>query len=467
MQSKAINVTDESRGIVPTILLLAWPVFVEQILTTLVSFVDTAMVGSMGPTATASVTISNSPIFLLNGLFMALGTGVTALTARAVGAGETDNVKKVIEHAVLALFAIGLPIALVMIALHRMIPVWMGAEAAIIDTAATYNLITGFGRFFVMASMILGACFRGYGDTRTPMIINIIMNIENVIGNYLLIYPVRTVTFLGRSFTMWGAGLGVAGAAIATAIGMITAGSIAMGMTLSKKNVYSVRLRDCFRMDRKLSGRILSISFPSMLERSCMSLAGIVTARTVATLGTIAIAANSLALTGESLSFMPAFAFQIAVTTLVGQCLGAGKPDLAHRFIRTTMLMAIITMSFTGMIIYVFATPIISFFTPSAEVIAMAAVCLRIIAVVQPVQVAGWVFAGALRGAGDTKMSFYITAATTWLIRTLLSVIAIRKLGLGLDAYIFCEDLEIIARCILLWIYFSKGKWKTRLENMD
>lgn len=467
MAKTGINATDESRSVPMTILLLAWPVFVEQILTTLVSFVDTAMVGSLGAGATASVTISNSPIFLLNGVLMALGTGITALTARAVGAGEPEKVQQVVRHALLAIVVIGIPIVSVIIALHRFIPVWMGAAPEIIDTAADYNFITGFGRLFIMTSMMMSACFRGYGDTKTPLKINIAMNLENVVGNFLLIYPTRTVTFLGRSFRMWGAGLEVRGAAIATALGMFMAGAIALYMTFTKKNAYRVRIGDIFRKpDGKLSGQILSISFPSMLERMCMSLSGIVTARTIATLGTIAIAANSLCLTGESLSFMPAMAFQIAITTLVGQCLGAKKLDLAKKFIRTTMGIALVTMTFTGIGLWIFATPILTFFTPDEAVIEIGAKCLRIIALVQPVQVAGWVFSGILKGAGDTKMNFYITAFTTWSVRTLLTVIAISRMGMDLTAAIWVEDLEIIVRCLLFYLYYSTGKWKTKMEHI-
>lgn len=467
MARTGINVTDESRSVPKTILLLAWPVFLEQILTTLVGFVDTAMVGSLGAAATASVTISNSPIFLLNGVLMALGTGITALTARAVGAGEPEKVQQVVRHALLAMVVIGIPIVSVIIALHRFIPVWMGAAPEIIDTAADYNFITGFGRLFIMTSMMMNACFRGYGDTRTPLKINVAMNLENVVGNYLLIYPSRNITVLGRTFRMWGAGLGVRGAAIATALGMFMAGAIALYMTFHRKNAYRVSIGDIFRRpDTKLSGQIVSISFPSMLERMCMSLAGIISARTIATLGTISIAANSLCLTGESLSFMPAMAFQIAVTTLVGQCLGAKKIDLAKKFIRTTMGIALVTMTFTGIALWIFATPILTFFTPDKEVIAIGAKCLRIIALVQPVQVAGWVFSGVLKGAGDTKMNFYITAFTTWTFRTLLTVIAIRKMGLDLTAAIWVEDIEIIARCLLFYIYYSTGKWKTKMDHI-
>ena len=203
-----------------TILLLAWPVFVEQIFTTLVSFADTAMVGSLGAEATAAISISNSPVFLLNGLIMSLGVGITALVARATGRGDEEAVRKLMRHALLAIVYVGIPITLVVIALYRQIPLWMGADASFLDTAARYNLIVSCGRIFSLTAMILNSAFRGYGDTKTPMKANLILNIVNVIGNFLLIYPTRIVPVLGIDLTMPGAGLGVEGAAIATAVGM-------------------------------------------------------------------------------------------------------------------------------------------------------------------------------------------------------------------------------------------------------
>lgn len=465
MAKSSINVTDESRSVTKTIVLLAWPVFLEQILTTLVSYADTAMVGSLGAWATASVTISNSPIFLLNGVIMALGVGLTALVARSVGAGDTETVRKLIRHAILIIIFIGIPICVLNALLHRLIPLWMGAEPDILDTAAQYNLIVAAGRIFALTSMVLNSVFRGYGDTKTPLLINTVMNVVNVIGNFLLIYPTRIITVLGVSFTMPGAGWEVAGAAAATAIGMCAAGIMALIITFKRKNEYIISMRDSFRPDIVLTKQLFRISFPAMLERIFMSSSGIFVTSSIATLGTANVAANSLCLTAESLSFMPGFAFQTATTTLVGQSLGAGKPALAEKFVKKTMLIALITMTFTGAGLFVFSNQIISIFTPDVQVIALAAHCLRLVAFLQPPQVASWVFSGALRGAGDTKFNFYITAATNWAVRTLWSVLCIRVFGLGLFSTQVCTLAENLVRLSLLTMRYKTGKWKNIMHT--
>ena len=465
MAGKSINVTDESRSVFMTIFLLAWPVFLEQIFTTLVGYADTAMVGSMGAEATASVSISQSPLMLLNGVIMALGVGITTLVARSVGAGDKEQVRKLMHHAILAILFVGLPVSLVSIALHRLIPYWMGAAPEILETAATYNLIVCIGRIFMTTSMILNSAFRGYGDTRTPLIGNVMMNVINVFFNFLLIYPTRMVTVFSRDVQIWGAGLGVAGAAVATAIGMFVAGMFSLWAAFIRKGEYTIDVRTGWKPDLPLIRQILFISFPAMLERLFMSSAGVINGRTIASLGTVNVASNSLCLTAESMSFMPAFAFQTAITTLVGQSLGAKKPDLAQRFVKTTLFSGTVVMLFTGTALYVFSRQIIGFFTPDQRVIDLASQCLRVTAFMQVPQVLGWTFSGVLRGAGDTRFNFYITAATTWLVRTLWCVLMVRVFHHGLVATMYVTLAEGIIRLGLLFWRYSTGRWKNAIRD--
>ena len=464
---KQLNVTDESRSIPMTIILLAWPVFIEQVFTTLVSFADTAMVGALGKEATASISISNSPIFLLNGIMMALGVGITTMVAHAVGAGEHERVKNLMRHAFLLILYIGLPISIIVAALSRMIPLWMGAGEDIIDMATNYNLIVSVGRVFMLASMVLNSAFRGYGDTKTPMILNIVMNAINIVGNYLLINPTRQITVLGLTFTMPGAGWGVNGAAVATALGMIVAGVMALYIAFKKSNPYRISIggKGFFRMDKELTGEIFKISLPAVLERVFMSSSGIFVSSSLATLGTASIAANSLYSSAESLSYMPAFAFQTAITTLTGQSLGAKKPHLAEKFLKWTLIMGTVVMALTSVGLYVFSVPIIGIFTPDEEVIELAAECLRIMAVIQIPQMIAWVIGGLLRGAGDTKSSFYITAATNWGIRTLFAVLLVRVFHQNLVAYCYVIDIEIMVRLLLMYLRYRSGKWKTIMNK--
>lgn len=349
--------------------------------------------GSLGATATASVSISNSFVFLLNGAVMALGVGITAYVARSVGAKDYEAAKAYIRHALLLLVLVGLPTALVPVILCKQIPLWMGAGEDFLATAQEYLLITSVFRIFTMAMMVLGSVFRSRGDTKTPLRINIVVNLLNIVGNYLLIHEPHTlhiaVGFLGIDWTipMWGAGLGVASAALSTGISWLLGGTALIVMLYVKKDPTQISLRDSFKPDMGIIRRVVKLSIPAMLERICMSLSGIVVTKSIATLGTAAVAANAVYSTAESLSFMPAFAFATAATTLVGQSLGAQKPQLAKRYAWSTVGVGVGVMLLAGMGLYVFANPLVRIINSDPGVATLAERCLRTVAFVQPVQV--------------------------------------------------------------------------------
>ena len=490
MASKKLDLTDERISPFKVIIWLAWPLFLEQILSTFVSFADTAMVGALGKNATASVSISNSFVFLINGVMMALGTGITAYVARSVGAKDHEAAKAYIRHALILLTLVGLPMSLITVALHRAIPQLMGAAPEILDTAASYLLITSLFRIFTMAMMVLGSVFRGRGDTKTPLRINIFVNILNVVGNYLLINPTHTVSIFGLGLTIPGAGWGVNGAAISTGVSWFVGGTALAVMLFVKDDPSRISLRDSFRPDGKLLRRVVDLSVPAMLERFCMSFASIIVARAVASLGTTAVAANSVTSTCESISFMPAFAFATAVTTLVGQALGAKKPALAEKYNHYTILLGAGVMTLAGVGLFVFAQPMVRIITPDPDVIAAARVCLRVVAVIQPIQTMAWIYAGALRGAGDTKWPFIITAICNWAVRVAGVLIVIRAicsgLALPMTEAMFAADptllgtmtralayavavmcLDNLCRCVWMSLRFHQGHWKHALEDKE
>ena len=465
MAKRQLNLTDETISPVRVILALTWPLFLEQILTTLVSYADTAMVGALGVRATASVSISNSFVFLINGVVMALGVGITAYVARTVGAREYEAAKSYIRHALLLLLYVGVPISGLLIGLHRLIPKWMGAEPEIMDSAASYLLITSLFRIFNLSTMLLSGVFRGRGDTKTPLYINIAVNLINVAGNYLLINPTHEVRLFSFAITVPGAGMGVDGAALSTGFSWLIGGVLMAALLYIKKDPTRISIRDSMRLDPALMKRVVHISVPAMLERFCMSTASIVFSRAVASLGTVVFAANSVYITAESISFMPGFAFATAATTLVGQALGAKKKDLAVKYAYKTVAVGASVLTFSGMMIYIFARQLVSFFTPDPDAIELAVQCLHQVAFIQPIQVTAWILAGALRGAGDTKWPFYITAICNWGIRTMGAYLCIRVFHLGLPEAVLCACADCVVRALLTYLRFRTGKWQQALKT--
>lgn len=471
MAKRTLDLTDERQSPFRVILWLAWPLFLEQILSTLVSFADTAMVGGLGAAATASVSISNSFVFLINGVVIALGVGITAYVARSVGAKDYDAAKAYIRHALLLLAMVGIPMALIPVLLHQYIPVWMGAQEDYLLQAQEYLLITSSFRIFTIAMMVLGSVFRGRGDTKTPLRINIVVNIINVLGNYLLIHGNHTINinvdFLNIHWAvpMIGAGLGVKGAALSTGLSWLLGGTALAVMLFVKKDPTRISLRDSFKPDWQVIKRVVNLSIPAMLERLCMSGTGIIVTTSIASLGTTAVAANAVYSTAESLSFMPAFAFATAATTLVGQALGAGKPALAKRYTWYTIGIGVAVMIVAGVSLFVFANPLVRIINSDADVVALAELCLKIVAFIQAPQVISWVFAGALRGAGDTKWPFYINAAGNWIIRALGALLCIRVFGMGLPEAVICMCLDQLARSVCMYFRFRTGKWERAIKD--
>lgn len=462
---KVIDLTDESISPVRIILYLTWPLFLEQILTTLISYADTAMVGALGVNATASVSISNSFVFLINGVVMALGVGITTYVARSVGARDYEAARAYIRHALLLLVYLGVPMALIVLALYRQIPVWMGADPEILDMASEYLLITSVFRIFSLTTMMLSGVFRGRGDMKTPLRVNIAANLINLAGNYLLINPTHQVNIFSLSFTVPGAGMGVAGAALSTGISWMVGAVFMFVMLYVKDDPTRISIHDSMKLDKKLLKRVVNISIPAMLERFCMSTASIVFSRAVASLGTVVFAANSVYVTAESISFMPGFAFSTAATTLVGQALGAGKKELAKKYTHQTMAVGAVVLTFSGIMIYVFARQLVTLFTPDERAIELAVQCLHQVAFIQPIQVIAWILAGALRGAGDTRWPFYITAVCNWGIRTLGAYLCIRVFHLGLPEAVLCACADSTIRAVLTWLRFRTGKWATAIEE--
>lgn len=459
MSKQSFSVVDDQRHPLLTIVMLAWPIFVEQVLVSLVQAVDTAMVGSLGAIATASVAINQSPNMLINGIIMALGIGFTSLIARSVGAKDIDRAKRLIRQSILVIAAVGIPLSVLCFLLARKIPTWMGGAPEILDAATTYNRILAFSLMFRGMTMVLTAIFRGYGDSKTPMIINIMVNVVNVIGNFLMIYPTRELHILGSSFTMFGFGWGVAGAAISTSLSGILGGVILMTLCFTRKGEMQISFKDGFKPDWAELSAVVHISLPAMLERFAMSGASVVVSSTVASLGTAAVAAQNLAATAESLSFMPGFAFGTATTTLFGQSIGAKRPDLAKRYVSLTIRIGFVVMLFMTLILFFGSTEIMGVFTPDAEVIGMGSTLLKILAVIQIPQMIAMVYSGALKGAGDTKSPFLIALVSMWGVRIVGTVICVRILGLDLTSVCVCMCSDNVVRWLLFHRQYRRESW--------
>lgn len=444
-------------GTLASVLFLAWPAIIEQIMLTLVQYVDTAMVGSLGSGATAAVGISSSTTWLFNGFFNAAAIGFSVQVAQHLGAGRQEDARRVTWQALRFVCIFGIMMGAIAFVLSFFLPTMLGADPAIRGDASLYFRIIACAMPFTLGSNMFSAIIRCSGDTRTPMILNVMINVLNVILNTLFIYSPRTVSLFGREFFVWGAGWGVGGAAFASGLSTALVACMFLLVIFRKKSPIQINLKTRYRFERHCLLTAWKLGLPAALERSTLSIAQIVITALITGIGTVAVATNHLAVTAESISYLPASGVAVAGTTLVGQAIGAGRKDLAQRFARTVSWMGVVIMTFGGAVLYLFAPQLIQIFSSDPEVIDLGSRVLRIVAFAEPLFGASIVASGSLRGAGDSKGPFLINLATMWGVRITLALLLVGHLGL-IGVWL-AMAAELCARGLIFMIRLYRGKW--------
>ncbi|MEW6521953.1 MAG: MATE family efflux transporter [Bacillota bacterium] len=431
------------------VLSLAWPVMAEHALGTLTHMVDMIMIGRLGAVAVAGIGLSFQPFFFVAALFMGISVGTTAIVARCVGAGDREGAGYVTAQSILMAVGLGVVVAAAGFVFAEPVILLMGGEPEVVSTGAVYirNLVPGI--VFMLISAMLGGALRGAGDTRTPMKVNVGINLLNVFGNWVLIFG-----HLGFP------ALGVQGAAIATSLARSTGGLILLYLVLKGRAGLKFSLAALVRVHPPTWSRILRVGVPAAMERVVMSGAQVLYVRIVASLGTVAFAAHAIALNAESVSYMPGMGFAVAATALVGQSLGAGDPEAARRSGWESGRLAMMGMGGVGLLLFTFPHVLMRLYTPDAEVIRLGVICLRIMGLAQAFQAAGFVFSGALRGAGDTLYVMYITVAGTWLVRLGLAYLLVVVFKMGLAGAWVAMALDWVVRSSGLIYRFQQGQWQ-------
>ncbi len=413
----------------------------------MVGLVDSYLVGHLGAVALSSVGLANQYVMLATALFGAVGTGATALIARHVGAQEPRMANRILHQSLLMGAAIGLVAAAILFALATTCMEALNAPAEVVEPAAGYLRITCVS-LPISAIMFLGmAALRGSGDTRTPMATMAAVNVINVVVAYAFIYGFGPIPALG-----------VAGSAIGAAAGRVTGGILIIGILMAGRAGLRLRLEQLIP-DRQQALRILNIGLPAAIEMLFMRVGQMSYVAVVAGLGTVAFAAHQLALTSESISYMPGFGFAVAATTLVGQGLGAREPDRAQSGGYESLRMAMVAMTLMGLVFVFFAPQLLGIFTSDPLVIEQGEWPLRLVGLSQPMLSSAMVLSGGLRGAGDTRKTLVITAVGFWGVRLPLALLLTGPFGL-IGAWI-AMSVDLNARGLAMLFRFRSGKWKT------
>ena len=439
------------------ILALAWPTMLEQLMQTAVQYIDTAMVGSLGTNAMAAVGATTTVGWLMGGLVSAWGVGFLAFISKACGAGDKDAAAKAVAQAVIVTVCAGVTFTVLTLSLSGVIPAWMQVAETVRPLATQYFFILYTPMLFRAATIIFGTVLRAAGDTKTPMKVGVWVNIINVTLNFLLIYPTRPLTVLGLTFTMPGAGMGVVGAALASAIA-VAVGGIYITVVLWKHPVISPKGQR-FRPDWSILKPTVKVAIPNMLQRFGTSLGYVSFAAMINALGEVATSAHTVANTVESLFYIPGYGMQTAAATLAGNAYGAKDPQRMKKLARMFIPIEVGLMIISGGALFLFAPPLVKLFSADAAVIALGVTVLRMVAVSEPFYGFSIIVEGMMQGVGRTKLPFVFNVAGMWGVRILGTFICTNFFGMGLVSAWAC----MIAHNLLLFGLFLgcyiKGTW--------
>ncbi|MBQ8507051.1 MAG: MATE family efflux transporter [Clostridia bacterium] len=445
------------RAALKTIVLLAWPTVLEQILQTAVQYVDTAMVSSIGSHATAAVGSTTTINWLVNSSISALSIGFLAYISRELGAKKPENARRAAAQATLVTIIVGLLFTILALALSSVIPVWMRADASILEDASRYFFILYAPMLFRTANIMFGTCLRAAGDTKRPLLVNLAVNLVNIVLNFLFIYPTRSLRIFGMEFTMFGAGLGVAGAALASAISFVI-GGVGMAASVFRHPLISPR-GISMRPDGEILKPCLKVALPCALQRFGTSFGYVAFASMINGLGAIATATHSIANTAESAFYIPGYGMQTAAATLAGNCYGARDNARMKRLCRMMIALEIALMALSGAALFAGAEVLMKAFTDEIEVISLGSRVLRMVAVTEPVYGLAIILEGIFQGVGDTKSAFFFNLAGMWGVRILGTFICLKFFGMGLVAAWACMIAHNILLGSLLLIRFLRGGW--------
>ena len=439
------------------VLALSLPSILQQMVVTAIEYIDAAMVGHIGAEATAAIGIVSSSTWLLHGVLVGLYTAFSIQIAQYLGADRQEDARGVLRQSMLFNLILGLGAAAFGIGISRFLPGWLGADPSLQANASAYFAIWSAALPFTMAMGMYTAQLRATGDALTPGLISVLVCVLDIVFNFFLINPSRTLVLFGRTVTVWGAGLGVPGAALGTALSDVVGGLLALAILLLRDGPLCIRRPGSWKITRSCLMNLWRVGAPLAAERAALSSAQVVLVRIVSGLGTVAIAANSLGVSAEGLCYMAGYGIQDASIALIGQAVGANRRDMSKRFAWLCTLMGMGIMALSGAGLWLFAPALMGIFTADAAVIALGARVLRIEAFAEPMFGASIVASGAMQGAGDSTACFVLNLVSMWGIRLTLASLLAPRFGLvGVWGAMCCE---LCIRGLLFLVRLARGKW--------
>ena len=409
---------------------LSVPAILAQISTVVMEYIDSSMVGQLGARPSASIGLVSSTTWLFGGLIAAASVGFTVQVAQQVGAGDDKGARSIVKQGLLSVLMFSLAVLALGALISGPLPGWLGGEEAIRRDASVYFLAFSFLAPVMAIRYTAGGMLQGSGNMRVPSVLNILCCVLDVVFNFLLIFPSRTVMVFGAGIFIPGAGLGVLGAALGTGLAEVVSAVPMLCFLLFRSEKLHLVKGERTAFDAAVLKKALKISLPVAAENTVSGTAYVAVTRIISPLGTVSLAAHSFAITAEGLCYMPGYGISTAATTMIGQSIGAGREDMTRRLSWMSVYLGMAVMTVMGVLMYIFAPQMIGILTPDPEIRALGAHVLRIEAFAEPMFAASIVASGVFRGAGDTLVPSIMNFVSMWLVRLTLAFFLTPRLGL-------------------------------------
>jgi putative MATE family efflux protein len=430
------------------VFLLSVPMILEMVMESVFGILDVYFVGRLGPDAVAAVGLTESLLTVVFAVAIGLCMSTTALVARRIGEKHEEEAVRAAVQAVAVGIATSLPFALVGVVWPREVLALMGAPASVVETGWGYAAWMLGGNVSIMLLFLINAVFRGAGDATVAMRSLWLANAVNIVLDPCLIFGLGPFPELG-----------VTGAAIGTTVGRTVGVAYQLRALASSRGRLRVERRH-LRLDRAVMGHLVRLSLGGVGQFLIGTASWLGLVRILSLFGAGALAGYTIALRIVIVALLPSWGMSNAVATLVGQNLGAGKPDRAER---SVWIVGFYNMAFLLVVMAAFvwgAEPLIAVFSSDPEVQRLGALCLRVVSYGYAFYAWGMVLVQAFNGAGDTVTPTWINLGCYWLFQVPLALGLAQALGYGPLGVFLAITLAESLLAVVGLVVFRRGAWK-------
>lgn len=427
---------------------LILPLIIEQILIMAVGVADTVMVSYAGEVAISGVGLVDMFNNLIITVLAAIDAGGAIIVSQYIGNKDRKNANKASSQLLTITIVIATVIMLGCLVFHRiLLSTFFGAiEMDVMKAATTYFLISAISFPFLGVYNSAAALYRSMEKTRTTMYVSILMNIINVVGNYIGVFILHA---------------GVAGVAVPTLISRIVAAIIMFALSLNSSNLVYVKIKNVFAWNQEMISRILKIAVPNGIENGLFTLGRVLVTSIVALFGTSQIAANSVAGSIDQIAVVVVNAINLGIVVVVGQCIGANDYEQAKYYIKKLMKISYIVTGIIGSAIILLLPWILNLYSLSSEARNLTFILVIMHNIMATaLHPTAFVLPNGLRAAGDVKFSMVVGIVSMILFRLGAAVLFGIIFNLGIIGVWIAMGSDWLCRSVCFVIRFIKGKWR-------